>query len=183
MPWQKKRAFKIKEISQILYYANLESKQAREKTKEQFSINPESILNYSSFSALETKVIILRDVESIKTGIYHYDLKKHSLVKLKDGLFEENLVKMCIGQRQLRGATFSFIITAYWEKYFNRYNHARAYRNLLINAGELAQKYLLLATMYKMSQFITPAFEDKFADELMGCNGYETAPIYSVTLG
>ncbi len=183
MPWNVERPFKIYEISQILYYANLESKQAREKTENQLLENPENALNFSSFSALETKIIVLKDIESIKAGIYHYDIKNHSLIKLKNGLFEDDLIKMCIGQRQLKGAAFSFIITAYWEKYFKRYSHARAYRNLLVNAGELAQKYLLLATIYEMSQFITPAFEDKFADELLGCNGYETAPIYSITLG
>ena len=64
-----------------------------------------------------------------------------------------------------------------------RYNHPRAYRTLLINTGELAQKYITLSSAYQLTCFMTPAFEDQIADDLLGINGYEEAPSYLVAIG
>ena len=178
-----KRDLTEQELSNILGYGNKETLYCRLQIEKNIESDPESLLNFSSFSALESRIMVLRPIGKIEPGVYHYDIKNHRLLLLKKGLFAEDLVQMCIGQKQLKNATFSIILTAYWKKYFHRYQHPRAYRNLLINAGEIAQKYLLLATIHNLSQFITPAFEDKKADSLIGTNGYENAPIYSLSFG
>jgi hypothetical protein len=64
-----------------------------------------------------------------------------------------------------------------------RYRHNRAYRNLLVNAGELAQKYLILATTYRLSQFITPAFNDVSAEKFTELDGIKEGPIYALYFG
>jgi SagB-type dehydrogenase family enzyme len=172
---------KIHEISNILYYGSYETVKLRKSAEKNWSTNPESILN-SSFCAIETYLFVF-NVESLPPGLYHYDLLNHSLVLIKNGLFREEVSKMCIGQQRPGEADCALVLTTNWKRYMYRYNHPRAYRTLLINTSELAQKYITLAASYKLVPFLTPAFEDQYADKLLEVNGYEEAPAYLLAFG
>ncbi|MEC0665829.1 SagB/ThcOx family dehydrogenase [Priestia flexa] len=179
-PWSKDE-FLLNEISSILYYGSIETKRLREQTKASFEINPRIIYN-SSFSALEIYLFV-HDVQGLEPGLYFYDVEEHSLILLKTGVFREEVSKMCIGQERAGSGRVTFVISANWQKYMFRYRHPRAYRNLMINTSELAQKLLVLSTAYKKTTFVTPAFNDELADNLLNLNGYQEAPLYAVTVG
>jgi len=53
----------------------------------------------------------------------------------------------------------------------------------LINTAELAHKYVLLATAFKLGTFLTPAFRDEIAEGLLGVDGLVEAPLYTVAVG
>jgi SagB-type dehydrogenase family enzyme len=179
-PWSKNK-FLLDELSNILLYSSVETKRLREETKDKLAINPSTIYN-SSFSALEIYLFVY-DVEDLEPGLYFYDVKDHSLYLLKAGLFREQVAKMCIGQERAGTGRVTFLISANWQRYMFRYRHPRAYRNLLINTSELAQKLLILSTSYRKTTFLTPALNDELADDLLNLNGYEEAPLYVVTAG
>ena len=179
-PWQN-RSTPVEELSNIFHYANLELVQLRQKAESMLHEAPEALLN-SSFCALETYLMAF-NVDSVAAGIYHYDPKSHALEMMQEGDKQKELVKMCIGQPNPLRSSFALVISVVWERYMFRYRHPRAYRNLLVNVSELAQKYLILATTYRYSQFLTPAFDDLYADHLFGLNGYEEAPIYAIAIG
>jgi nitroreductase family protein len=64
-----------------------------------------------------------------------------------------------------------------------RYPQPSAYRTLMINVGELAQKLVLLSTATGLSTFITPAFDDAYADQILGLDPATHAAIEVIGVG
>ncbi|GAB6006972.1 hypothetical protein JCM12214_28720 [Geobacillus vulcani] len=176
-----KNTFSLNELSNILYYASIETTRLRDRVQQGIHSNPSVIMN-SSFSALELYFFAF-DIKDLESGLYYYDVKKHKIHLVKLGDFRNEVSKMCIGQRKAGTGKVAFVISAIWKKYMFRYSHPRAYRNLLINIGELAQKILVLSSVYEKRTFMTPALYDDMADELLGLNGYEEAPLYVISAG
>ncbi|PFR05560.1 hypothetical protein COE50_25345 [Bacillus anthracis] len=179
-PW-KQKTIELQELSNILYYSNIETVRLRTEAETNLEEKPELLLN-SAFSALETYFFAF-NIEGLEPGLYHYDPKNHAVILIKDGMFRDELVHMVIGQDRPKNAACAFVISAVWSRYMYRYRHPRAYRTLLVNIGELAQKYLTLGTAYDYSTFLTPALRDEYADSMLGVNGYEEAPLYVVAIG
>jgi len=122
-------------------------------------------------------------VDGVEPGIYHYDIQMHQLRLIMSGDFRDKYVQMCIGQSRPHSSSCAFILTADWQRFMYRYRHPRAYRTLLINTAELAHKYVLLATAFKLGTFLTPAFRDEIAEGLLGVDGLVEAPLYTVAVG
>jgi SagB-type dehydrogenase family enzyme len=169
------------QLSTITHFANLETRRLRVEAEREWRKDPAVLLN-SAFSAIETYFFAF-DVRGLAPGLYHYDLREHRAVLLRQGIFRDEVIKMCIGQSRPGGSACVFVLTAIWRRYMYRYRHPRAYRTLLTNVAELAQKYILLATAFDLSTFLTPALQDEYADQLLEVNGYEEAPLYVVAVG
>jgi SagB-type dehydrogenase family enzyme len=169
------------ELGNILHYASLETVRLRTAAEETLRTSPELLLA-SSFSAIEIYPIIL-DVEGIAPGLYHFDPRDGGLSLLKSGYFREEAAKVCIGQSRAGASGVTLVFTAVWERYMYRYRHARAYRNLLINVAQLAQKILVLATSYRLGTFMTPAIDDEYAEQFLNLQWQEEAPLYVVAAG
>ncbi len=180
-PW-KSSEVPIEYFSNILGYSNQENLSFRKKVKEEMYINPSTILNNSSFSALETYVFAF-NIQGILQGLYHYDPLNHELQLVRREIERTYLSTMCIGQKQIEGASFVICISAIWKKYQMRYQHPRAYRNLFVNIGELAQKYLIMGAAYDYTAFMTPALVDEYVADLLGVNLYKESPLYVVGIG
>jgi SagB-type dehydrogenase family enzyme len=179
-PWKRGR-LTLAELSTILHHGNRETRRLRVAVERELPTRPSVLLN-SAFSALESYFFAFA-VDGLESGLYHYDPCDHQVVLVRSGLLRDELVTMCIGQSRPREAAAAFLITAVWARYAFRYRHTRAYRTLLVNVAELAQKYILLATTLGLSTFLTPALRDEYADELVGVNGYDEAPLYVVACG
>lgn len=175
------RQLEVSVLSSILKQANKETLEIRSTTEKDYKEKPEVLYN-SNFTAQETYVAIY-DVEGIQPGIYFYDLKKHVLILIQEGDFREEIGRFCIGQRYAGMGACSFLISAVWERYMKRYSHSRAYRNLLVNTAELAHKYILLATSYKLGNFLTPALNDETSVDLIGEPMSKETVLYVVTIG
>lgn len=171
---------KLDELSAILLWANLKGRVNRALTKKNLPDTPSAALLWSSFTCLET-YLVANEVDGLKSGIYFYDVRDHELVLQKEGQFSDEMSTICIGQPWPKQATFTLMITCDWLGYQARYKHPRAYRNLLINAGELAQRYLIGATSLKFSNFITPALQDVIACELFGLSDEKASPLYALS--
>lgn len=168
-------------LSAVLHEGNSDNRRLRAEVARDCHDRPEALLR-SAYCALETYVFVF-DVEGYEPGFYLYDLMQHALTLLKPGLFREEMQKICIGQAKPAGASAVLVISAVWERYMYRYRHPRAYRNLLINISELAHRYVLTATAFKLSNFITPALDDEFACRTMMLTAFEEAPMYVVAIG
>ncbi len=181
-PWTKEE-LEIGVLSDILFHVNKEGMEIRKRLETAFS-NVENLENLllSSFTALETYLFVFK-VNDLEPGLYHYNLQTHQLTLIKGGDFRNDIAKICIGQRMPKMSSCTFIITAVWERYMFRYRHSRAYRNLLVNVAELAHKYIIAATTYELSTWLTPAFNDEYAEKILNVDGYEEAPLYAVSIG
>ncbi|MDO3664901.1 SagB/ThcOx family dehydrogenase [Acinetobacter higginsii] len=135
----------------------------------------------SSFSALESYLVLYKKTDVLEQGVYHYDKEKHSLKLIKKGDFKKEMSELAIGQRRASSGLFSIIITGDWLNYSKRYNHERSYRNLLINTSQLAQYYLIISTHKKYNSFITPAILDEKLYYFLDLK--EAYPLYITTYG
>lgn len=178
-PWSGKTLDQLA-VGNLLYIANTDSRRNRKETSHDSSGS--ALFDCSSYSALETYVVV-NNVEGIAPGVYGYSVEDHSLKFLTSGDFRSQLVKMCIGQMKVKECSMAFIIAAHWQRYMSRYQHPRAYRNLLINTAELAHQYILGATALELSNFITPAFNDEVAEEILNQRATKAGPLYMVAVG
>ncbi|EPX61707.1 nitroreductase [Cystobacter fuscus DSM 2262] len=178
----KVRRISLDVLSRMLTTANLETVALRERAEREVESNPGTMLLNSAFSALETYVAVY-DVVGLAPGLYHYSPRDRSLVLVKEGSVRQDVQKVCIGQALSAAGACSFLISAAWKRYMYRYRHPRAYRNLMVNVAELAQKYLVLATAMDLHTFLTPNLLNDEADRLVGVNGYDEGILYVVTAG
>lgn len=180
LPWQR-RTIDLQTLSDILHYANIETRRLRMAVEHEGMTRPSVLLN-SAFSALETYCFALA-VDGLTPGVYHYDPRHHGVTQIRSDLRRDELDRMCTGQGRPRNAACAFVISAVWHRYMFRYRHPRAYRTLLINVAELGHKYILLATALRFHTFLTPTLHDQYADSLLGVDGFEEAPLYVVAIG
>jgi SagB-type dehydrogenase family enzyme len=136
----------------------------------------------SAYTAHEVNVIVF-SVDEMASGVYHYDPRSHELVLVKKGDFRRKVSHAVIGQRQIERACFVVVLSAVWERYMKRYQHAKAYRNLLISTGSLAHYFLIAAVRNDLATFVTPALQSDRMNALLGIDESEEGSLYVVGLG
>jgi SagB-type dehydrogenase family enzyme len=169
----------LDEFSSIMAFANASARDHLRALKSTDQSRRHQ-LRFSSFLSLES-LVVCADVENIDPGLYRYDVERHSVTLVKRGDLRPELMRVVIGQKWVAMSAFSLMITANWRDYQSKYPHSRAYRNLLINVGELAQRYLVAGTSWRLSNFITPAFRDDLAAKLFDADQFTRSPIYSIS--
>ena len=107
---------------------------------------------------------IVRRVESIPAGIYHYRVADHQLERLAS-LDEEAcaslLERMCAGQWWFADADVGFVMTARFGRSFWKYRrHAKALKVIHMDAGHLSQTFYLVCTQLGLGPFVTAAIDD-----------------------
>jgi len=88
-----------------------------------------------------------------------------------------------IGQRHVERACFVVVLSAVWERYMKRYQHAKAYRNLLISTGSLAQYFLVAAVRNELATFLTPALQSDRMNQVLGLDETEEGSLYVIGFG
>lgn len=121
--------------------------------------HPEKINNYNEIQTrrmypsggarypLEIYLISFFNFFKLKKGIYHYNVKRHSLILLKKGDFK-NTVKntlLPVNRKLINNSLFFIIITSYFPRTAIKYGEL-AYNICLIEAGHLGQNLYLLSS-------------------------------------
>lgn len=165
-------------IDSIFWYAN---QYITDLSKKNIPDNDRNKCFDSAFSALDSYLVLYKNTNDFKIGVYKYNREEHTIELIQDGDFRKDISKLAIGQRRASSGLFSIVITGDWSSYSKRYNHERSYRNLLINTTQLAQYYLVLGTHYSLNSFMTPAIHDEnFYNFLQLKDEY---PLYITTFG
>lgn len=124
---------------------------------------------------------ILRRVEAIPDGLYHYDPFVHELVEIRAGSFHEQFAALTVGQSTLAAANAIFLITAIFERSMWKYGQ-RGYRYTWIEAGHLGQNLSLASAALGLASVALGGFYDAEADALLGVGAGEKT-IYAVCVG
>lgn len=127
--------------------------------------------------------VLASSVEGLEPGVYHYDAQTHSLSLLSADISRDRLHRIGVGQAMCRDAAFLCAVTAVLERCTYKYQHPRAYRVLLLDAGHLAQTFALVCTTLGLGPFQTGAFRDTELERLLGIDGYHEAAIYVLGAG
>ncbi|MBA8887377.1 putative peptide maturation dehydrogenase [Dokdonella fugitiva] len=131
--------------------------------------------------------LLLRGVQGVAAGLYHYDVVGHALepLALLDAATATALAERFVaGQKYLSGAHALVVIAARFQRTFWKYrNHAKAYRVLLLEAGHVSQNIYLAATELGLGAFITAAINEGDIEQAFGLDPLEQGPIAVCGLG
>jgi SagB-type dehydrogenase family enzyme len=117
-------------------------------------------------------------VSGLAPGLYHFNVRKDCLERLRSGDLRDLAVAMAGGQAWVRGAGFLCVMTAVADRVFWKYASADAYRLFLLDAGHLAQTFVLLATACGLGAFTTAAMSERRIERALELDGVGEFPVY-----
>lgn len=110
---------------------------------------------------------VVRDVEGVEPGVYHYAVREHALELIKEGDFSQEVTAVGVMQTFLGEAQVVFVLTAIFQRVRWKYRE-RTYRYVLMEAGHIGQNLYLAATALDLGCCAVGAFRDQALDELVG---------------
>lgn len=127
--------------------------------------------------------VLARNVDGVDAGIYHYDAVGHRLELLREALAKAEIKKLLAGQTWSGEAAFVVLLTAVFQRTQWKYEHARAYRVVLAEAGHLCQTFCLTATWLGLAPFCTMALADSRIERTLHIDGVGESVIYAMGAG
>jgi SagB-type dehydrogenase family enzyme len=122
-------------------------------------------------------------VEGLTPGLYHYQPATHQLEVISTNASREKAWLYCARQHFVRKAAALFLMTAVFPRTMWKYQHARAYRVVLLDAGHLCQTFCLVATWLGLAPFCTAALKDTLIEEDLGIDGIRESVLYVAGVG
>lgn len=121
-------------------------------------------------------------VDTLDAALYHYDPLRHQLEQLRLIDFAGQLQGVTpYPEVVCASAAVVVITTMFWRSRF-KYG-ARAYRFALIEAGHVAQNFLLTATALGLASVPLGGFYDREVDALVDADGLNEASLYLLPVG
>ena len=125
--------------------------------------------------------LLVRDVEGVPPGLYHYHPVEHALETLREMSREDVsiLARRFVGaQPYLLGAhVFVIPVSRFYRNFWKYGNHAKAYRALILDIGHLSQTMYLAATELGLGAFFTAAVNEIDIEEAFGLDPLEEGPL------
>lgn len=130
---------------------------------------------------LELYLVLFRPIGRLEQGIYHYNVKRHSLELIGLGDYKNELMKIC-GQGWIKEALLIILISAVFDRTQTKYGE-RGYRYVLLDAGHLAQNIYLTSTALRLGCCAIGGFIDDQANSLLDLDGIKESVIYLAAIG
>jgi SagB-type dehydrogenase family enzyme len=127
--------------------------------------------------------VLARNVKGLAAGVYHYSAADHRLELLRRGTTSRDITRLLANQWWYGSAGFVVFLTAVFERTRWKYDYARAYRAVLIEAGHLCQTFCLTATSLGLAPFCTMAFADSKIEKALGIDGISESALYVAGAG
>lgn len=126
--------------------------------------------------------LFAKNVEGLKKGLYHYNIKSHSLETLDLSDLSIPITSSCLGQKMLLLAPVVFI----WSGVFGRSKwkyKQRAYRYVYLESGQIAQNLALSAVALGLGSCQIGAFFDDEINKILGLDGKKESVLYLSVVG
>ena len=131
--------------------------------------------------------VLVRRVEGMAPGLYHYLSMRHALEPLQALSADEAAAlahRFVAGQDWFEDVPVMVVMTARFDRLFWKYRrHAKAWRVVHLDVGHLSQTMYLSATERGLGCFVTAAINDRAVDEALGLRPLREAAIALVGFG
>ena len=121
-------------------------------------------------------------VEGLENGLYHYNVRDHSLEPVRSGSLFPELSRSLINQSYLNDANVICLFSAVFDRNLVKYG-PRGYRYILMEAGHAAQNLCLMALERRLGSVCMGGFFDAEVNQFLGIDGIQEAALYCVGLG
>lgn len=125
---------------------------------------------------------VVNNVDSLKQGIYHYNIPEHALELIKEGDFRRDVVEGCLGQKMAYDSAINFIWTAMIERSKWKYLQ-RCYRYIYMDCGHIGQNFYLIAEALGLGACTIGAIYDDELNKLLDIDGINETTIYVGVIG
>lgn len=125
---------------------------------------------------------LLRDVETLADGVYHYAAPEAALERLRDGDWTEEAKQAFYAWPYACGANAIVCIAAEFERTQSKYG-PRGYRYVLLEAGHAAQNLCLAAAERGLASLCTGGYRDRRLNAMLGLDGSSAGVVYAVAIG
>ncbi|MEM9557518.1 MAG: SagB/ThcOx family dehydrogenase [Acidobacteriota bacterium] len=128
--------------------------------------------------------VAARNIEGLEPWLYHYDVEEHAL----DVVVREDrwaALQNCLALQDMDDpdtCSAVLFVTAIFERSTIKYQD-RAYRMILMEAGEVAQSLALLATRLGLGSYFLGGFIDDALSDVLCIDGVGEAPLLPMVLG
>lgn len=129
---------------------------------------------------LDIYVVLYNNTE-LEKGIYHYNVKHHSLEILKKGDYLKELQKG-LDPPWLVNANMAILITAVFGRNQVKYGD-RGYRLILAESGHLAQNVYLVANTLNLGCCAFGGYVDVAINDLLDIDGINESIVYTMVVG
>lgn len=126
--------------------------------------------------------LVINNVESIKQGVYHYNIKHHYLEELRTGDFRSEITTAALNQHMCSTASVVFIWTALFNRSKCKYGQ-RSYRYIYLDAGHIAENLALAATNLNLGSCHIAALFDEDINNIIEVDGTKESTIYLTVVG
>lgn len=130
----------------------------------------------------EVYLMALR-VRGLKSGIYHYHPARHRLERVTAKASRIKAWHYCVRMDFVKEAAALFLMTAVFPRTMWKYQHPRAYRVVLLDAGHLCQTFCLVSTWLGLAPFCTAAFKDTLIEKELEIDGIRESMLYVAGVG
>jgi SagB-type dehydrogenase family enzyme len=131
---------------------------------------------------IEAYVLALR-VDGLARGLYHYASDRHALTRLRARATPQQLVSYLPTQWWYGEAAALVLMTAVFARSQWRYDFARGYRAVLLEAGHVCQTFCLVATWLGLAPFCSMALADSRIEKDLGVDGVTESVLYAAGVG
>jgi SagB-type dehydrogenase family enzyme len=125
--------------------------------------------------------IAVNNVDGVKRGIYHYNLKDHCLELLRYGNYKK-MFKKLTNQKMCGISAVNIIISAVFDRTRIKYGD-RGYRFPFIEAGHMAQNFYLVSEALSLGCCTVGGFIDDYINNLLDFADSCEQTIYMISLG
>lgn len=144
--------------------------QAQVETEPGVRFLKKNVPSAGSLHPLEAFTIV-RSVEGLQPGIYHYHAVAHELARQPaqpDDLDGFSL-RLLAGQHWFASAHVMLVLVCRFGRNFWKYrNHAKAYRAVSLDVGHVSQALYTAATINGLGAFVTAAINEPEIESLLG---------------
>ena len=125
---------------------------------------------------------MVHNVSGLEPGIYHYAVQQQALEALHLGDFRGQMTQGGLYQQFLGQANVCFLLSAVFQRTRWKYRE-RAYRYVLLEAGQVGQNLYLAATAMGLGACAVGAFLDHLLNDLPGLDSALEGMLYVVRVG
>lgn len=111
-------------------------------------------------------------VVGLDAGIYRYEPRNHSLIKMNRGDFSGQLMAAALGQEWVGAAPINLVITNIFERTTSKYGE-RGVRYVWQETGHAAQNIYLQAVALGLGNVAVGAFHDTEVQRILGLSDFE----------
>lgn len=125
---------------------------------------------------------VAQRVEELRDGLYHYNVRHHSLEPLHSALSFERFRPSLFMYSAVEDANVILFLSAVFRRNQKKYG-PRGYRYTLLEAGHIVQNVCLLAAEANLSTLCMGGYSDGEVNRLLGLDPREEGVVYSVAVG